>query len=716
VSLPFFNEMAVSLQGGGLCAPSSSQGHGAAAGLAVEAAGSGSGEWVLGLRWRCIRAMTPHRSAWPVAVVLGGAPSNQPSGFHSLSSRTASSPCVQPATDLLNPLSFRCRCVDVNGDGSRDLVIGSPMARNTNDTSDPFTSERGRVDVFVATPARGQAKAPSSPQQNSGVTGLSALRAAKGGAQPMKMDAGRSPAAGAAPALLWLEDDADWGGAGETVGAWFGSSVDVVPAVSFSAADLLRPYLSAVRTNALSTNTQHLANPYAHSAVPSKSSADATAAAVKALAAAFPACEEALQQLLAAEQAAGVDGQLLDAGDAGIAASLLLVGAPGTRGSVSQSPVGRVYAYAVASSTATARDAATLQAAAVSVQRCLSAQGSEGAPARAAQPLPAPLFTVTGAQAIDSTSATATSKLGAALAVGFPLTPASQGVGAGAVLAVSMPDSQMDSLIAPATDSNTSWSTAAGAVLLWPLGNTSAALPAGDVSISALTAAPLPGNRYGVRALLAASSVGTAPSGAGNSSDDLAEARFGYTLGWTDVNGDGYDDLVVGAPMYSANFVMAPAPPPSQLAPVRAGAGGSGSISLDTGRQVGSVLVYKGGPGGTPLGVVPNAEGSAAWRTNGRVQWGRIGYTAAAASSSSAGGAGTRLGCGGGGALALVDWDGDGSQELVAGALRASEALPAAAALPDAMNGEEERANGPWGADGSAEMPGAVYVFAQPAF
>jgi hypothetical protein len=645
---------------------------------------------------------------------------------------------------LLIFISFLCRCVDVNGDGARDLVIGSPMARNINDTSDPFTSERGRVDVFAATTARGQVPAPSS-LQNGASTGFRGLRAAKGGAQAIQPVAGRSSAAGASPALLWLEDDADWSGAGETVGAWYGSSVDVVPAVSFSAGDLLRPYLSAAHTGALSASSKYGASPASQRAVPPKSTAEGTAAAAKALAAAFPACEEALQQLIAAEQDAVAGGLLRGAGDAGIAASLLLVGAPGTRGSASQSPVGRLYAYGIASSAATARGTVALQAAAVSAQRCLSARSSEGVSIRASQPLPAPLFTVTGAQAIDSTSSTATSKLGAALAVGFPLTPATAGVGAGAVLAISMPDSQLDSLVSPA-GGNTSWSTAAGAVLLWPLGNTSATLPAGDVSISALTAAPLPGNRYGVRALLAASSVGTAPSGAGNSSDDLAEARFGYTLGWTDVNGDGYDDLIVGAPMYSANFVMAPAPQPAQLAPLphqpataqhaplphqpaaaqhaplphqpaaaqhaplRAGTGDASSISLDTGRQVGTVLVYKGGPGGTPLGVVPNAEGSAAWRTNGRVQWGRIGYTAAASSSSSAGGAGTRLGCGGGGALALVDWNGDGSQEMVAGALRASEALP------DSANEVEDEASESRGADGAAEMPGAVYVFAQPAF
>jgi hypothetical protein len=607
----------------------------------------------------------------------------------------------------------------VNGDGSRDLVIGSPMARNTNDTSDPFTSERGRIDVFMATSARGQAKALSRPWQNAGGSSSSVLRAAKSDGIPTEMVAGRGSAAGLAPALLWLENDADWSGAGETVGAWYGSSIDVLPTVSFTAADLLRPYLSAAHSDALSTTKGDGDRPNAHSAAPSTLTFEATAAAAKELAAAHPACEDALQQLLAAEQAAVAAGL---PSDAGIAASLLLVGAPGTRGSVNQSPVGRVYAYAIASAATTAHDTLALQAAAVSVQRCLSAQHSDGSLTSAVQPLPAPLFTVTGAQAIDSTSSTATSKLGAAMAVGFPLTLASAGVGAGAVLAMSMPDSQLDSLIGPA--GNATWLTAAGAVLLWPLGNSSTALPTGDVSISALTAAPLPGNRYGVRALLAASSVGTTPGGASNSSDDLAESRFGYTLGWTDVNGDGFDDLVVGAPMYSANFVMAPAPPPSQLAPlpraqrapVRAGAAAASSISLDTGRQVGTLLVYKGGPGSTPLGVVPNAEGAAAWRTNGRVQWGRIGYTAAASSSSSAGGAGSRLGCGGGGALALVDWNGDGSQTLVAGALRASEALSAAAALTDSVNEEEVATVGPWGAGGAPEMSGAVYVFAQPAF
>jgi hypothetical protein len=73
-------------------------------GLALEGFGeSGVASWacaggVWGV-WRCIRAMAPHHSTWPVAVALGDAPLNQPDGFESLStcasiSRSLSRPAI----------------------------------------------------------------------------------------------------------------------------------------------------------------------------------------------------------------------------------------------------------------------------------------------------------------------------------------------------------------------------------------------------------------------------------------------------------------------------------------------------------------------------------------------------------------------------------------------------------------------------------------------
>ena len=81
--------------------------------------------------------------------------------------------------------------------------------------------------------------------------------------------------------------------------------------------------------------------------------------------------------------------------------------------------------------------------------------------------------------------------------------------------------------------------------------------------------------------------------------------------------------------------------------------------------------------------VVSNAEATAAWRADGRSQFGRLG---AGTASRARGGAGP---------LVLADFDGDGKLDIVAAAPRASEALPPAAA-----------------GDGAVEMPGAVYVFA----
>jgi FG-GAP repeat/Zinc dependent phospholipase C len=491
------------------------------------------------------------------------------------------------------------RCLDVDDDGHSDVLVGSPMARLTNDTGDPYTSERGRLDVFL-----------SSTNREAGST-------------------------------MWLENDADISGIGESVGAWYGQAVDVVHGIS------IQSPLSELHRQFVLTDEEDEAAP----------SEDDEIASLDALVAGYPDCKQAVVALSSSAEAAS--------------GSLLVVGAPGTRVNASLAAVGRVYGYLLPSAQSKQFNEAF---------SCLAA--ASGAPSA----LSSPLFTVTGSTTLDNTSptASATSKLGFALAVGHPLSPASQQ----AVLAVSMPSAELDTLT-----NNSSFLSASGGVLLWQLANITSSLPKGDVSISTLLNQPMPGNGqgpYSVRALLAASSVGTNGSWPSTNRDDFSESRFGYTLGFSDVNGDGYDDLVVGAPMYSHSFWMEPEPKESST-DASSSSTRVGTITLDSGRYVGAVLVYKGGPVDFPAGEINNAEAAASWRAQSRVQWGRAGYSYASVSQKAAALMGTKVA--GSSPLLVAPWANATSLAVFVGAMRSAE---------------------PQGT--AVEMPGAVYVYAEPPF
>jgi hypothetical protein len=288
--------------------------------------------------------------------------------------------------------------------------------------------------------------------------------------------------------------------------------------------------------------------------------------------------------------------------DEGASVALLLVGAPGFR---AESPAfgwqiaGRVSGFLLPS----------VASAADKLRECVRAQ-------------PTPLFTITADRFDLAQAPMKSTKLGAAVALGFPL-GRSTGV---PHFAVGMPCVDLcgsSSLVANNTSSV--FNTSAGAVAVIPL---SSALR-GDFT---WTAATMSSSVLKPQTVLASR---------------MPDSRFGWRLRFEDIlpgKSEPADDLVIAAPQYSRFYFGGSAPASSSTsanpAPTPAG---------DSGREVGALLVYRGGASNFPSGSFCAAETLSTWWAEGPVTFGRMGIS-----------------------WTMFDWDGDGAKELVVGAPRAT--------------------------------------------
>ena len=312
--------------------------------------------------------------------------------------------------------------------------------------------------------------------------------------------------------------------------------------------------------------------------------------------------------------------------------SVLLVGSPGYRITGASGPlsVGRLAAYLLP----------YLSTPEHALWQCVRSHASAS---DAAAPL-TPLWSITADPSLMKGPTIAT-KLGIGFDVGYPLGqqqgPAMSGAAAGGVphVALGMPNIDMcnSSALLPGNGSTDVFNTSAGAVAVFALTSDLR----GEVTWTSLTSASY------TRAVLYSR---------------LPDARFGWRVGFADVIGaDGYDDLIVSAPLFTPLFIGRGTDLPASTA----------LGAPDSGREAGSILAYAGGAASFPSGTMCAAETAAPFRADGATQFGRLGSS-----------------------WTVAQWPGapDGKQHLIASAPRAS--VPVAPA-----------------ANHSIEMPGAVYVF-----
>jgi hypothetical protein len=311
------------------------------------------------------------------------------------------------------------------------------------------------------------------------------------------------------------------------------------------------------------------------------------------------------------------------------------VGAPGYKTLINGgvTAVGRVSAYAIPHAGSCA----------AALAACLKAFGAPASPA--------PLFTVTADTSL-LLGATISAKLGHGVAAGFP-----RGAGAGAALALGM--TAVDLCNSTALGNGTdAFASAAGSVTLLQV----APALRGDLAWSQLAGALAPA--------LNATVLGSG----------LADSRFGWRLQFADLDGDGLDDLLVGAPMRTPFFLGA-----------AAGGAGAGAVARnDSGHEAGSLFAFRGGAAlpfaGAPVGA-PGAHTCAsadrAWMAfSGQAEFGRFGSAALLASA--------RAGA---------------PPVLLVSAPRVTEVVPPQELNAAARNLQDDPS-------ASLEMPGAVYAFA----
>lgn len=267
----------------------------------------------------------------------------------------------------------------------------------------------------------------------------------------------------------------------------------------------------------------------------------------------------------------------------GAGSSMLLVGAPGYR-IAGPTAVGRVYGYLFS------HDA---------VRRAPSL--------RSPAPFPAPLFTVTAPPSY-LVDADVTTKLGTALSVGRPA-----GAGGAQYAAIGATSVSLQS-------GNASFVDAAGAVVLVPLRATLSGDYVWSVNASGLGAATL--------------------------ASCLDDGRYGGSIAWGDLNGDGRDELVVAAPLFTPTFI----------------ASTRSTGAFDSGHEAGGVWVYTN-VASLPPRLTPCAERIAAANATGAPQFARFGSS-----------------------LAVGDWAGDGSVRLVVGSPRETTAAAETAGSVTALS------------------------------
>lgn len=298
--------------------------------------------------------------------------------------------------------------------------------------------------------------------------------------------------------------------------------------------------------------------------------------------------------------------------------TLVIIGAPGYKTIINggQAAVGRISGFLIPHSTSSTGKLAA----------CL--RNELDVPVS-----PAPLFTIT-ADSFVLSGPTITSKLGHGVALGEPY-----GVGKGLVLAVGM--TAVDFCNSTSLTSGNVFNSSAGSVTLFTL------TPAikGDYLWSDITTTLAPSLNTTVLA------------------SNLPDARFGWRLLFSDVNGDSLDDLIVGAPMKTPFFI------------------GLGVPKNDTGHEAGSVYGYKGGssfpfigaPKGLPGAKTCSAPDNAWFLLEGQGEFGRFGE-------------------------AMMVAEENNELKLFVSAPRVTEIIP-----PQGESASPDSA--------TIEMPGAVYAF-----